>query len=84
MKTFARRKDYPDLGNFHMNIYLIEGSPKLLGAMSPEASSNAKRFLVDMGVNIILQKRVVDYKDGNVFLDDGQTIPLEPYFWASG
>ena len=47
--------------------------------MSPEASSNAKRFLVDMGVNIILQKRVVDYKDGNVFLDDGQTIPTRTF-----
>ena len=84
MKRFVLPKDYPDLGNFHMNIYLIEGSPKLLGAMSPEASSNAKRFLEDMGVNIILQKRVVDYKDGNVFLDDGQTIPTRTLLWVSG
>ena len=84
MKRFVLPKDYPDLGNFHMNIYLIEGSSKLLGAMSPEASSNAKRFLEDMGVNIILQKRVVDYKDGNVFLDDGQTIPTRTLLWVSG
>ena len=62
----------------------VEGSSKLLGAMSPEASSNAKRFLEDMGVNIILQKRVVDYKDGNVFLDDGQTIPTRTLLWVSG
>ena len=30
MKRFVLPKDYPDLGNFHMNIYLIEGSSKLL------------------------------------------------------
>lgn len=73
-----------DILRNYMNIYLIEGSSKLLGAMSPEASSNAKRFLEDMGVNIILQKRVVDYKDGNVFLDDGQTIPTRTLLWVSG
>ena len=63
---------------------LLDENVRFLGAMSPEASSNAKRFLEDMGVNIILQKRVVDYKDGNVFLDDGQTIPTRTLLWVSG
>ena len=63
---------------------LLDENVRFLGAMSPEASSNAKRFLEDMGVNIILQKRVVDYKDGDVFLDDGQTIPTRTLLWVSG
>lgn len=84
MKRFVLPKDYPDLGNFQMNIYLIEGSPNLLGVMSPQASSNAKRFLENMGVNIILNKRVTDYKDGKVFLHDGQTIPTRTLLWVSG
>lgn len=56
MKKFVMPKDYPDLKPSDMNIYLIEGSPKLLGVMSPEASANAEKFLKEMGVNIILNK----------------------------
>lgn len=42
------------------------------------------KFKKVFGINIILQKRVVDYKDGNVFLDDGQTIPTRTLLWVSG
>lgn len=67
-----------------MNIYLIEGSPKLLGVMSPEASANAEKFLKEMGVNIILNKRVIDYQDGKVILDDNSTITTKTLVWVSG
>ena len=62
MKRFVMPKDYPDLKQSDMNIYLIEGSPRLLGVMSTEASENAEKFLKEMGVNIILNKRVTDYQ----------------------
>ncbi|WP_099463523.1 NAD(P)/FAD-dependent oxidoreductase [Parabacteroides provencensis] len=84
MKRFVLPKDYPDLGKFNMNIYLIEASPKLLGVMSTKASSNSKRFLEDMGVNILLNKKVVDYKEGKVILDDGETIATKTLLWVSG
>ena len=45
MKRFVMPKDYPDLKQSDMNIYLIEGSPRLLGVMSTEASENAEKFL---------------------------------------
>lgn len=84
MKRFVLPKDYPDLGPFHMNIYLIEASPKLLGAMSPESSSHAKLFLEEMGVNVLLDKKVIDYKDNKVILGDGQEIPTHTFLWVSG
>lgn len=84
MKKFIVPKDYPDLITDKMHIYLIEGSPRLLGAMSPEASSNAEKFLKKMGVEIQLNKKVVDYKDGMVHLDDGGTIPTKTLIWVSG
>ena len=43
MKRFVMPKDYPDLKQSDMHIYLVEGSPRLLGVMSPEASANAER-----------------------------------------
>lgn len=74
MKRFVMPKDYPDLKQSDMHIYLVEGSPRLLGVMSPEASANAEKFLKGMGVNIILNNRVTDYQDGKVILDDNSTI----------
>lgn len=84
MKRFILPKDYPDLGKFSVNINLVEGSSKILGAMSASSSSNADRFLREMGVKIMLDKKVVDYKEGKVILDTGETIDSETLVWVSG
>lgn len=84
MKHFVLPKDYPDLKQSEMNIYLVEGSPKLLFAMSEEASENARRFLEKMGVTVMLQKKVVDYKDDKAILDDGSFITTKTVVWVSG
>lgn len=84
MKKFIMPKDYPDLKQSEMNIFLVEGSPKLLGSMSPEASEHAEKFLREMGVNIILDKRVTDYEEGKVILDDNSTITAKTLVWVSG
>ncbi|MCD7848326.1 MAG: NAD(P)/FAD-dependent oxidoreductase [Parabacteroides sp.] len=84
MKHFVLPKDYPDLKQSKMNIYLVEGSPRLLAAMSEEASGNAKRFLEEMGVKVMLEKKVIDYKGGKVILNDGNTIETKIVVWVSG
>lgn len=84
MKKFIMPKDYPDLKQSEMNIFLVEGSSKLLGSMSPEASANAEKFLKEMGVSIILNKRVTDYQEGKVILDDNSTITAKTLVWVSG
>lgn len=84
MKKFVMPKDYPDLKQSEMNIYLIEGSPKLLGVMSAEASASAEKFLKEMGVSIILDKLVTDYQDGKVILNDNSTITTKTLVWVSG
>lgn len=84
MKRFILPKDYPDLKAEELNLYLIEGAPKLLGALSEEASMHTERFLNGMGVKILLNKKVVDYKDDIVYLEDGDTIPTKTLIWVSG
>ena len=37
-----------------------------------------------MGVNIILNKRVTDYQDGKVILDNNSTIATQTLVWVSG
>ena len=84
MKRFVLPKDYPDLSQSDMNIYLIEGSPRLLSALSPEASEHAEKFLKGMGVTVMLNKKVEDFRDGKVILDDGETIETRTFVWVSG
>ncbi len=84
MKRFVIPKDYPEMEVHKVNIYLIEATPKLLSAMSPQASANAEKFLRGMGVNVMLNTLVQDYRDGKVILDNGMDIPTRNFIWVSG
>ena len=84
MKRYILRKDYPDLKKSEMNIYLIEGSNKLLGPFSETSSENALKSLREMGVNVILNKKVTGYEDNRVLFDDGDSISTETFIWVSG
>ena len=84
MKRFILRKDYPDLDIGRMNIYLIEGTGKVLGNMSESSSKWAYSFLQKMGVTILLEKLVTDYKNNTVHLNDGSVIRSRSVIWVSG
>lgn len=84
MKRFVIPKDYPEMEVHKVNIYLIEATPKLLSAMSPQASANAEKFLRGMGVNVMLNTLVQDYREGKVILDNGMDIPTRNFIWVSG
>jgi NADH dehydrogenase len=84
MKKFILPHDYPDLDKSMMNIYLIEAGNRLLSGMSQESSEKAEEFLRSMGVNILLNKKVVDYKDYKVVLEDGSEIATRTFIWVSG
>lgn len=56
----------------------------MLAGMSEESSAHAEQFLREMGVNILLNKRVVDYRDHKVVLEDGTEIATRTFIWVSG
>lgn len=84
MRNYVLPKDYPDLPSSLMHIYLIEAGPRLLSSMSPETSEHVERYLRNMGVNVLLNKMVTDYKDHRVFLKDGSSIATRTFIWVSG
>lgn len=84
MKRYILIRDYPDLSANSLNIYLIEGSPRLLGSMSEKASQKSQEFLLKMGVQIQLNTRVTDYQNGRIILANGDPIPTETVIWVSG
>lgn len=84
MKKFVLPNDYPDMSSNLMHIYLIEAGPRLLAGMSEKSSAHAEQFLREMGVNILLNKKVVDYRDHKVVLEDGSAIATRTFIWVSG
>jgi len=77
-------KDYPDLRPEDMKVYLAEGKPKLIAAMSEQASVKAKEFLLDMGVIIYNDVHVTSYNGDQLVIDNGVNIKSRNVFWAAG
>lgn len=84
MKKEIIAKDYPKLDAHGGDIYLIDGSPVLLGPMSSKAQQEAFQVLDKLGVKILLNTLVKDYKDDVVTLGNGQEIASATLIWASG
>lgn len=77
-------KDYPELDFTQMRIILVEGSDKVLNTMSNFASRKAKAYLESFGVDVLMEKRVTDFEEGHVILNDGSDIPSRCLIWAAG
>ena len=84
MKRYVLPKDYPDMNETLLQIYLIEAGSRLLSGMAPVSSQKSAEFLREMGINVWLDKKVLDYRDHKVILEDGTQIPTRTFIWVSG
>ena len=84
MKQTMLPRDYPDLDTSCIHIYLINATPRLLGAMSERSSREAERALKELGVEVMTNCMVTDYVDKELVLKDGQRISAETVIWVSG
>jgi NADH dehydrogenase len=75
--------DYPELDEDEMQVHLIEGSSKVLAAMSEQASTKAYKFLTNLGVKIHLNTIVKDY-DGNTVFTENKNFDSSTFIWAAG
>ncbi len=77
-------KDYPDLDTRRAQINLVQGSDRILPAMSEIASSKAERFLESLGVNVWKDIRVTDYDGVHVSTDTDTSFDCATLVWAAG
>lgn len=84
MKNFVLPKDYPDQNFDLMKINLIEGSEKILGGMSEHASKKGLFYLKRLGINVMLNTKVVDYDGEFLSFGDGTKISTRTVIWAAG
>lgn len=78
------RKEYPEIKNLRGRIHLIDAAPTLLGPMSKTAQKEAYKVLSRLGVKIQLNTALKDYREGIVYLSNGNTIATDILIWTSG
>ena len=84
MRQMILMKDYHGLSQHDMRVFLVEGKPKLLAAMSEKSSADAKRFLAGMNVITYNSVHVNSYDGLELKIDDGMVIKTRNVFWAAG
>jgi NADH dehydrogenase len=77
-------EDYPELNKEHMQVYLVDVSPRVLGSMSDQASKGAESFLTKMGVKVMTGVKVESYDGANIKFEDGKSIPTRNVIWSAG
>lgn len=84
LKRHVLPKDYPELKPEQVHIYLIEGSPKILGMMSEQSSLKSRDFLEDMGVKVLCNQRVLHYNGAAIEFSNHPAIPSKNVLWSAG
>lgn len=84
MKKAILPKDYPDLDIRNMGIHLIQGSDRLLDAMSLQSSQKAEDFLHGLGVSIWKNVRVTNYDGRTVTTSSDLSFDTATVIWAAG
>lgn len=84
MKIDTLPLEYPEIDFTEMKIYLLEGTSKLLSAMSEVSSNKAKTYLEKLGVTVMLNSIVKSYNSTQVFFQDGTCIEFSFVIWVAG
>jgi NADH dehydrogenase len=84
MKTNILPKDYPDKDFSKLTVYLLEGSPHVLNAMSDASKRVSRKYLEKMGVIVKTDTIVENYDGRTVTLKGGGKIEAKNVIWAAG
>ena len=84
MKRFVIPKDFPDLDTSKLSINLYQSAPRLLKAMSKDASDKSLEYLQNLGVNVCLNSRVTNYAGDELTLSDGSSFKTDTLIWTAG
>lgn len=78
------KKDYPELSTHEMNVYLVEGTDKILGALSDKSSQDAFRYLQELGVKVKVNTQVTGYDGNTISFSNGECIDTKTVIWGAG
>lgn len=84
LKLKVLPKDYPELDFSMMNVYLVQSGDRVLPMLSEKSSEKAKKYLEKLGVEVILNTRVLDTFGDYVQTSTGNDIIARTLIWTAG
>lgn len=84
MKRYVVKREYPSLKPSELSVTIIEGSQKILGAMSEISSHRAEKYLSDLMVTVKTGVVMTDYDGNAVTLDSGDKLQAGMVIWTAG
>jgi NADH dehydrogenase len=81
---FVISKDYPELHAKESRVLLVEAADRILLAMPEKLSRYSEDKLRTMGVELLLDRKVVGATAETVMLDGGDIIEAHTLFWSAG
>jgi NADH dehydrogenase len=84
MKKYILPRDYPEVDFSRFTIYLLEGSPNTLNAMSDASKAKSRKYLERLGVIVRTGTVVEDYDGVTLKLKGGEALPARNVIWAAG
>lgn len=84
MKKAVFPKDYPDLDLSLMEIHLVQGSGRVLDAMSEKSSKAAAKFLKKLDIKVHVDTIVTNYDGKTVTTKDGLSFDTQAVIWSAG
>lgn len=84
MKRYILPREYRSIPVEDVKITLLEGSTRLLGAMSVKAQDESLKYLGELLVDVKLNHLMKSYENNVVTLDDGLEISAGMVIWTAG
>ncbi len=84
MKRYILDREYPNIPKDDLNIILVEGTDRLLRAMTETASREVLEYLGHLMVEVKLEKTMASYEDNVVKFSDGEELYSEMVIWTAG
>lgn len=84
MRKFVLPKDYPEMDFNNMTITLVEANSHLLHGMSEKAGEKAFGYLTNLGVEVKLNHKVLNFNGAEVELEDKENFQTNTLIWAAG
>lgn len=82
--VYVLSQDHAGISSADTRIILVEAADSLLTAMPPDLREYAAKKLISMGVEVMLETRVVGASAETVELYGGEVIPSHTLFWSAG
>lgn len=84
IKKHVLPKDYRGIDFSKFNIILVEGAKYPLSSMSDASKTESKKYLEQMGVNVMTETFVKDYDGETLLLNNGRQIKTKTVIWSAG